>query len=118
MYVYLARRDKKGINFLGSFAYPSKIYPTKVSESDLTRLNMDQRTSLEIIEALRENRMEYELVLETAESFELLRSSLTKRGYSKIPSTQFSTSLKSGLINEKMLVTKDSVMTRRGSAIR
>ena len=118
MYVYLARRDKKGVKFLGGFSYPNKIYPTKLNEEDLTKLNMDQKTSYEIASSLKTNRMEYELFMETAESFDKLRSSLSSRGYSKIPSNQFSKTLNSGLINEKVLVTNNSVMMRRGSSFR
>jgi len=118
MYAYLARRDKKGVKFIGSFAYSSKVYPTRISEDDIKSLNMDQKTSLEISEALRQNRMEYELFLETADSLESLRSSLIRRGYSKIPASHFSSSMKSGRIDERMLVTQKSIMTRRGSSIR
>lgn len=120
LYVYLARRDKKGIKILGSFEHASKIYPTKVSQEDLPRLNMDPRTHSEISSALEENRMEYELVLETAESFDDLKSSLSRRGYTRIPGAggQFSHSLRPGRLDEKMLVTKDSVMTRRGSSFK
>lgn len=117
MHVYLARRDKKGVKFLGSFSYPSKVYPTKLNEQDLTLLGMDQRTSSEIVASLRANRMEYELFMETAESFDKLRSSLAGRGYSKIPSNQFSKSLNPGSVNERILVTNNSVMMRRGSSV-
>lgn len=118
MHVYLARRDKKGVKFLGSFSYPTKVYPTKIDDQDLSVLGMDQRTYSEIAASLRTNRMEYELFMETAESFEVLRSSLVGRGYSKIPPNQFFKSLDPGLINEKILVTNNSVMMRRGSSVR
>lgn len=118
MYAYLARRDKKGVKFIGSSPHSSKVYPTKVSESDIPHLSMDQMTSSELLVALKENHMEYELFLETAESFDSLKSSLYSRGYSKIPSTLFSTAFRPKAINEKMLVTKNSTMTRRGSSFR
>lgn len=118
MYVYLARRDRKGVKFLGGFPHANKVYPTKISEADIPKLSSDQKTSNELVSAIRENRMEYEMIIETAPSFDSLRSSLVKRGYSKIPASQFSTSLRSGSINDKVLVTKESVMTRRGSAVK
>lgn len=118
MYAYLAKRDKSGIKFLGSFSYPSKVYPTKVDEGKIASLNMNPRASSEILKHLRENRMDHELFLETAESFEELKSSLKRRGYSKIPTHQFMSGMKPGQINKNVLVTENSTMMRRGSSLK
>lgn len=115
MYAYLARRDKQGVKFLGSFLYDSKVYPTKLEEGDMKSLNMSPQLSSELLIQLRDNRMEYELFLETAENFEQIKSSLRARGYSKIPNHQFSSSIRPGNINGNFLVTKESTMMRRGS---
>ena len=118
MYVYLAKRDKSGVKFLGSFSYPSKVYPTKIDESNMKSLNMSPKASSEIMMHLKENIMDHELFLETAGSLEELKSSLRKRGYSKIPTHQFSSGMRPGNINSSVLVTENSTMMRRGSVVR
>ncbi len=116
MYIYLVKRDKSGVKFIGSFSYPSKVYPTKIDENNIKLLNMNPQTTAKILKSLKENKMDHELFFETAESFEKLKSSLLKRGYSRIPNHQFFTGLKKGLINEKVFVTKKSTMIRKGSS--
>ena len=118
MYVYLARRDKGGVKIIGGFDHSKKVYPTKLSEEDLFAMNMNQAAASEIVSESRKARMEYDLFVETAESFEKLRSSLASRGYSRIPHSHFPKSFNAGKINETPLVTKDSIMMRRGSSRR
>lgn len=118
MYVYLARRDKSSVRFIGAFPYASKVYPTRIRPEEVSSLNMSpQATSLVSREA-NENRMEYELYMETASSFDDLKSSLSRRGYAHLPSHHFSTRMDSGNLDARALVTQESTMMRRSSTVR
>lgn len=118
IYIYLARRDKEGVKFLGVFGHPSKIYPTKLTADKIPLLNMTPATTARVVKEASDNRMEYELYVETASSFEELKSSLFRRGYSRLPNHHFSPSLESGRLNERILITEKSTMARRSSDVR
>ena len=118
MYVYLARRDKTSVRFIGSFSYASKVYPTRIRPEDVASLNMGPQTTGLIAREASENRMDYELYMETASSFEELKSSLSRRGYAHLPSHHFSPGLDSCNLDQKALVTRDSTMMRRSSMTR
>lgn len=118
MYIYLARRDKSSVRFLGGFPYASKVYPTKVRPEEVASLNMGPQTTSLVSREANENRMEYELYMETASSFEDLKSSLSGRGYSHLPSHHFSVKMDSGNLDSRTLVTRESTMMRRSSTVR
>lgn len=118
MYAYLARRDRKGIKIITSFPYGTEISPTRLDPKELRSMNMDAQTYSKVVSEAHENRMEYELYFETAESFEDFRKSLTKRGYSRIPNHKISSIGSPLRINDHMLLRKDSTMIRRGSSVR
>lgn len=113
LYVYLARLDKKGIKVLTSFQYNKKIYPTKIE--NINDLNLNTKMANDLSKQAYDNRMNYILYFETAESFNDLRSSLQKRGYSNLPSQQFTGYVPPTFINDKALVTKSSTMFRKHS---
>lgn len=79
---------------------------------------MDKQTTQKVQEEFYKNKMEYELWIETASSFNDLKESLSKRGYSNLPLQQFSSYSKPTTLNEKQLVTQKSTMTRRNSDIK
>lgn len=118
MYVYLAKRDKSSVRFLGGFPYASKVYPTKIRPEDVASLNMTPQTTSLLFKEANENRMEYELYMETASSFEELKSSLSGRGYAHLPSHHFSAKMDSGNLDARSLVTRESTMMRRSSTVR
>jgi len=116
LYVYLARLDKKGIKVLTSFQYNKKIYPTKIE--NINDLNLNPKIANDLSKQVYDNRMNYILYFETAESFNDLRSALQKRGYSNLPSQQFTGYTQPTLVNEKALITKSSTMFRKQSDAR
>jgi hypothetical protein len=116
LYVYLARLDKKGMKVISAFPFGQKVYATKVS--DIEKLNLNPELSLKIAKEAYENRMMYELYLESADSFEDLKASLSKRGYSRLPVSQFTGFESPTYVNKHALVTKSSTMLRRNSDIR
>jgi hypothetical protein len=116
LYIYLARLDKKGIRTLSAFEYATKIYPTKIN--NISELNLNPDVASLIIKETYENRMQYDLWVETASSFDDLKLSLQKRGYTNLPLQQFTGYVHSTSINEKALVTNSSTMFRRKSEIR
>lgn len=118
MYIYLARRDKSSVRFIGGFPYASKVYPTRIKPEEVSSLRMGREATSLIAREASENRMDYELYMETANSFEELRSSLAGRGYVHLPSHHFSPSLNSGDLDPRSLVTKESTMMRRSSTVK
>lgn len=83
VYLYLARRDKKGIKILTSFNHSDAYFPTKVT--DLKQLNLSEDLYKSINKEVSENKMLYELWIQSSDSFENLKKSLYKRGYSNLP---------------------------------
>lgn len=116
LYIYLARLDKKGIKVLTAFEYSKKVYPTRIT--DLDSLGMNNQMHAKISKEAFDNRMQYELYAESADSFEKLKSSLRTRGYSHLPLNQFTGYVNSTSINNKSLITTDSTMLRRNSDLR
>lgn len=113
LFIYLARRDKKGIKVISAFAFDGKAHATRVN--DIASLGLSPQIMAKVSEAMFENRMDYELFAESAPSFDALRSSLERRGYSHLPLQQFTGYANSTRINKKSLVTQTSTMLRRGS---
>lgn len=116
LYIYLARRDKKGIKVVSGFNFEGKAYATRVE--DISRLGLGPQVSALVSKEAYENRMEYELFIESAESFDDLRLSLQNRGYSNLPLQQFTGYIGPTSINKNALVTAKSTMMRRNSDFR
>ena len=83
IFIYLARRDKKGIKILTSFNHSNSYPPTKIN--DLKQLNLPENIYKSLYKEFSENKMLYELWMQSSDSFESLKKSLTKRGYSNLP---------------------------------
>lgn len=118
IYVYLAKRDKSTVKILASFTYGTKVYPTKIDQNKIDMLGMNAQASSSMKRQMWENRMDYEMFVETADSFEDLKSSLRDRGYSHLPNHQISSITNPGRINQNLLVTEKSTMIRPSSRIR
>lgn len=116
LYIYLARRDKKGIKVVSGFNFEGKAYAMRVE--DISRLGLSPKVSALVSKEAYENRMDYELFIESAESFDDLRTSLQNRGYSNLPLQQFTGYIGPTSINKNALVTAKSTMMRRNSDFR
>ena len=81
LYIYLARRDKKGIKTL--LVTNGSCLPTKLTDLKTLGLSWDAQAELERI--THENRMHWELYVESATSYENLKQALLKRGYTNLP---------------------------------
>lgn len=86
LYLYLARRDRKGIMLLSTFPAEKDVHPTRVA--DIKKLNLPPKLTKEISETVHDNRMMYEPWIESANSFGDLKQSLKKRGYRNLPLNQ------------------------------
>lgn len=82
LYLYLARRDKKGIKLLLKLWGPL-IPPTQLTSVKMLRLPLDLERQVE--KEIAENRMTYAPWIETAENFQALKLSLRNRGYIGLP---------------------------------
>lgn len=81
LYLYLARRDKKGIKILT--INKGQCLPTRLT--DLTVLGLPHNSLTELHNIVYENRMEWELWAESSPSYHDFRERLAKRGYTNIP---------------------------------
>jgi|688.fasta_scaffold192874_3 hypothetical protein len=113
IFIYLARRDKKGIKCLFNFPYKTKVYPTKIDNIENFQFSNEIKSSLYL--EFEKNKFLYELYMESANSYNDLKQSLIKRGYKNLPLQQISLKLMDSNqnINENFLVTKNSTMLRK-----
>jgi len=82
IYLYLARRDKKGLRLISVLDGPATP-PVRLSNVKL--LNLPRNMEGEVGRIVHDNRMYWEPWLESAASYEALKKSLRGRGY-RVPS--------------------------------
>jgi hypothetical protein len=82
LFLYLARRDKKGMELLASFSKNIKCPPTRVK--NIKDLTLPSNLEAEITKIVYEKRMLWELWIESSEDYKTLCNSLTKRGYKNV----------------------------------
>ena len=85
LYLYLARRDKKGLKVISIFPHPegTDFLPTRVQ--DIKNLNLPSTIEPNIAKAVNDNRMMWEPWIQSASSYADLRTSLKARGYRNLP---------------------------------
>ena len=81
MYLYLARRDRKGARVVMVLDGPQS-YPVRVK--DLKSLGLPDVVHQSIEKIIYDNRMYWEPWIESSKNYESLRQSLYKRGYSDL----------------------------------
>jgi hypothetical protein len=83
VFVYLARRDKRGMKLLTTLNGPD-LPPTRLE-------NLAQIVPIQAVDQLtkviHEDRMMYEPWVESAASFEDLKRQMRKRGYTRLPAS-------------------------------
>lgn len=81
-YLYLARRDKKGVQLLASFQNKeSQVYPTRVT--DVKALKLSPAMERDVEKSVEENKMLWECWIQSADSFQDLKNRLSNMGYKK-----------------------------------
>jgi hypothetical protein len=83
LYLYLARRDKKGIKIISIFPGNGDYPYTRLT--DIKTMNLSSKLTGNISNTIYTNRMLWEPWVEGADDYKTLRESLRKRGYSNIP---------------------------------
>jgi hypothetical protein len=83
LWLYLARRDKKGLKLLAVFSNTPVIPSTRVQ--DIKSLRLSQELENDLAKTIYEQRMLWEPWLESADSYESLKAALKTRGYSNLP---------------------------------
>lgn len=117
IYVYLAKRDKKGIKVIASFGYNNKCYPTKINFSELSKTQLPARVQQTI--RAEKDILSYEIYIESASSADEFRKSLISRGYRNVPLHQISISNQNKFkINNNFITTEESLMMKRNSQAR
>ena len=107
-YIYLAKRDKKGIKILTIFLSQNHIPERLKNISDIP---LDPNVSQKIEQIIYDNRLNWEPWIESAGTYEDLKAKLKKRGYIGIPlSSQpeiYSESIVvNTLVNKKVMIQK------------
>ena len=116
IYIYLVRRDKKGIELLTNFPNKTFCYPTKVHIDNLEKLQLSKNITNFIKSEFAKNKLTHEIYIESAASPIEFLSSIIKRGYKNIPLQLINLRLnESSKINEDALITKKSTMIRKHS---
>ena len=114
IYIYLAKRDKTGIRLISKFIGSSQL-PVRIE--DINYLNLSQNLSLQIQQLSYDNRMNWELWIESIDSFNDFRNSLKSRGYQNIPinpQPEISSSLKENQYLNLNRLPKLKKMIRKG----
>jgi hypothetical protein len=99
LYLYLQRRDRKGMKLLSIFPF-KECPPTRVT--DLNSLKLPKALTATIEKSIYEDRMYWEPWIESADTYTELRNSLHKRKVRNVPliSTPKHTSLPRNYVNK------------------
>ncbi len=81
LYMYLGKRDKKGIKVLATFQGD----PKTARVHDVKGLGLDPVSEATILSQIEENKMNWEVWIEPASSYTELKSNLERRGYRDMP---------------------------------
>ena len=84
LYLYLARRDKKGMEVLTVLNGPA-VPPTRIK--DVTSLGLPRQLMSQLKQSIYDDRMYWEPWIEAADTYADLVQSLRKRGYTNISVT-------------------------------
>lgn len=111
LWLYLGRRDLKGVNILAILTAREQ-NPTRLA--NISTLGLPLTIASQIEKKIFDDRMLWEPWIETAATFEDLRASLKLRGYTQIPISgqPFFSKITSNLINISR-VEKQKTMIRK-----
>jgi hypothetical protein len=82
LWLYLARRDSKGVKILATLS-GRRQSPVRLTDTSLLSLPSPWKTRID--QLIFEERMLWEPWIETADNFEDLKDSLKGRGYTELP---------------------------------
>lgn len=89
LYIYLANRNKDGIKVLNTSSCEKQYNSIKIN--DISKVGLDSSLEEKISNYYNKYKMNWDLIIESADSFKELKNSLKKRGYYSLP--LFSSSL-------------------------
>lgn len=114
IFVYLAKRDKKEVKFLGIVNNNKKCCPTKIKLEEINKINLPNKIINLITEEYKKNKLIWEIYLESASSYNEIKKSLVKRGYKNLPLHQISLVINDSSLDEKFF-DQSKTMIRRNS---
>ena len=85
VYLYLLRRDKKGLRILATLPSDKEILPTRIA--DIRSMNLPKKFESKILSITEKNKMLWEPWVESSTSYKDLKTSLIKRGCGGLPIT-------------------------------
>ena len=112
LYLYLARRDKKGIRILAKFQGQKQL-PTNID--DFSSLQLPVAMHKQLTQTAYDSRMMWESKIESAESFQDLRAKLKARGYTGVPinpQPEFMAGVQSHVVNTSQLPQKTTMLRK------
>ncbi len=83
LFLYLGKRDKKGIKLLSIFDNQTILPPTRIK--NLYELNLPAALSEEISNTIYVERMLWEPWIQSAKSYQELKKALRDQGFSNVP---------------------------------
>jgi hypothetical protein len=82
LWLYLARRDSKGIRVLTVLRGRNQ---PALRITDMSVLQLPSSWEAEIRQIVEDNRLQWELFIESADDYDTLRQNLKNRGYTSLP---------------------------------
>ena len=83
LYIYLANRNKDGIKILNTSSCSTKYNSTKIN--DIYKIGLESSLEEKISNYYNKFKMNWDLIIESADSYKDLKDSLKKRGYFNLP---------------------------------
>lgn len=113
-FLYLAKRDKKGIILLSYFE------GQKVSKSfikDVSEIGLSEKNTKIIQEFYKKYHMDYQIVFESAEDFKSLRQKLLEKGFTNLPLSNQAKFNHLKIENPKNLIKMQKIMLQKRTDI-
>ena len=116
LYLYLARRDKKGIRIIARLT-GQKQSSVRLDDASLLSLQLPSIWHTQFSQIIHDNRMMWEPWIQSVSSFDDFRKTLKKRGYTNIPLSnqpEFTAStVKTTIVNVAYLPNQKTMIRKR-----
>lgn len=110
LWLYLARRDRKGVRIIGKLNSPEEQTPVRVT--DLTPLGFSATDKMQLEKLIFDNRFLWEAWVESSVDYFQLRTALKERGYKNVPISGQPESKAGGDPNVSKLPKQQSMLRR------
>lgn len=109
-FLYLAKRDKKGIILLSYFE-GQKVSKTLIK--DISEIGLSEKNTKIIQDFYKKYHMDYQIVFESAEDFKSLKQRLLEKGFINLPSSNQAKFNHLKIENPKNLIKMQKIMLQK-----